>query len=435
MKICVLGLGYVGAVTAACFADEGHEVVGVDPVALKVDQINSGCAPIVEAEIDELLKRNVAAGRLSATSDVPQALLHADTAIVCVGTPSNHSGELNMQYVEAVCREIGEAIRLRDKPLRVVLRSTMLPGSIREVVLPTLESASGQPAGESYQVLFHPEFLREGTSVRDFYDPPKIVVGECNAGDGARFLTDLYIDKFIAPRIICSIEEAEMVKYCDNLFHAVKVTFANEIGQYCYSHGVDSQRVMEIFVQDTKLNISPYYMKPGFAFGGSCLPKDLRAMLSSAVQRGVDMKMLNSVLPSNISQVERAAQMILRCDKQKIGFHGLAFKSGTDDLRESPYVELAERLLGKGCDLSFYDPNVHLARIIGQNKSFIDARLPHLASKVTDQMSELQGSELIVLCHAVDELTLEAWLDAGITVFDLTGKHSASRYADLQSVV
>lgn len=434
MKIVVFGLGYVGVVTAACLAEEGHHVVGVDIAQAKVDLIGAGKSPIIEEGIEEILRRNVNEGRLVATVDGREAALDADLAIICVGTPSRSGGSLNLDYVEKVCSQLGGFIRERTSSLLVVLRSTMVPGSMKEMVLPTLERAAGSPPGDLYKVLFHPEFLREGSSIKDFYDPPKIVVGECRKGDGDE-LMKLYSNRFEAPRIVCSMEVAEMVKYCDNLFHAVKITFGNEIGQFCHAHGIDSQEVMKVFCEDRKLNISPCYLMPGFAFGGSCLPKDLRAFLSVAREKEISLEMLSAVLPSNQQQIDRALAMILAEGVHKIGFYGLAFKPGTDDLRESPYVELGERLLGKGKSLVFFDSHVHVSRLVGQNKSYVEQIFPHLSQMVTGKVSELENCELIVLCHRVEAGLIKFWRTEGLRVIDLTGLFSASESTGIQSIV
>ena len=434
MKVAVFGLGYVGVVTAACLADDGNEVVGVDVSELKVDLVNNGETPIVEEKIADILARNVQAGRLRATTNVRDALSQAELAFVCVGTPSQPDGSLDLSYVQSVAREIAAELGGRKQPLVVVFRSTMLPGSIHTVVLPAMRAVAGDDLGGVCTVVYHPEFLREGSSVYDFYNPPKIVVGEASPGQAAPLLS-LYGPRYEAPRVVCDISVAEMVKYCDNLFHALKITFANEIGQFCAVHGINSQAVMEIFSQDTKLNISAKYLKPGFAFGGSCLPKDMRAFLAAARRHALDLGMLQGVLPSNRRQIERALEMILARGAKRIGFHGLAFKAGTDDLRESPYVELAERLLGKGVALVIFDEHVDLSRIVGRNKSFIEQKLPHLSMMVTGDRTWLETCELILLCHAADALHLRRWKDAGIPILDLTGAFSGSHDPLMQSVV
>jgi len=434
MKVAVFGLGYVGVVTAACLADDGNDVVGVDVSQLKVDLVNLGQTPIVEEKIADILARTVQAGRLRATTNVRDALSQAELAFVCVGTPSQPDGSLDLSYVQSVSKEIAAELQGRKQPLVVVFRSTMLPGSMNNVVLPAMRAVAGNGLGGACTVVYHPEFLREGSSVYDFYSPPKIVVGEDAPGEAAPLLS-LYGPRYEAPRIVCDISVAEMVKYCDNLFHALKITFANEIGQFCAAHGINSQAVMEIFSQDTKLNISAKYLKPGFAFGGSCLPKDLRAFLAAARGHALDLGMLQGVLPSNRRQIERVLEMILERGTKRIGFHGLAFKAGTDDLRESPYVELAERLLGKGSTLVIFDQHVDLSRIVGRNKSFIEQKLPHLSTMVTGDWQRLERCELILLCHAADTSRLRQWQEANIPVLDLTGSFSGSGDPLMQSIV
>lgn len=421
MNISVFGLGYVGVITAACFAKEGNTMVGVDVTPAKVDLINAGGSPIVEEAIDDLVREAVTAKRLRATLDVVEAVAATDLAIVCVGTPSRRDGSLDNHFVSQVIRQIGAALRSRTTPFHVVVRSTMLPGTLRGLVIPLLEETSGRPVGQGYEVSFHPEFLREGTSVYDFYHPPKIVVGERAPGTGKQVL-DLYGPGIEAPRIACTIEVAEMVKYCDNLYHALKVTFANEVGQFCHAHGIDSRAVMQIFKQDTKLNISSKYLGPGFAFGGSCLPKDLRAFLSAARAHRLDLPMLDHVLPSNVLQIERALRMVLAQNARKIAFHGIAFKPGTDDLRESPLVELAERLLGKGRELVVFDEKVRFARLVGGNKSYIDQTLPHLTGLLVDKVEAMEACELVLLGHPAAPEQIAGWLSKGLKVFDLTGQ-------------
>ena len=434
MKISVFGLGYVGVVTSVCFAAEGHEVIGVDVAPKKVDLLNQGVSPIVEERIGDLLDECVKSGRLRATQSVSEAIASSDLCIVCVGTPSSADGALELGYVSKVISEIGEELQSRKDTFTVVVRSTIVPGTIETLVVPTLREKLGDGFGEKVKVLFHPEFLREGSSVYDFYNPPKIVIGERNPGDSDRLLS-LYPEKFDAPRIVCEVEVAEMVKYCDNLYHALKVTFANEVGIFAHAHGIDSTQVMEIFCQDTKLNISSKYMRPGFAFGGSCLPKDLRAFLAVANQRGLSLPMLSSVLPSNVGQIERVLQLILDNDFNSVGFYGLAFKAGTDDLRESPYVELAERLLGKGKVLSVYDPNVQIARLTGKNKSVIDQKFPHLASCLVNDAEILVQSDLVILCHNPEECYVQRLLDQGKIVVDLTGGFPLAQMPGITPVV
>lgn len=421
MKISVFGLGYVGAVTAACFAKCGHQVVGVDPIAAKVDALNRGKSPIVEEDIEDLIGKQVEAGRLQATTESTEAIRTADILIICVGTPSRIDGTLNTDYVESVCREIGEQLPECKKGLSVVLRSTVLPGTMQSKVLPILEDSSGMAPGECYDVLFHPEFLREGSSVADFFDPPKIVVGETISG-GADKLLSLYDEgQFECKRIVCELEVAETVKYCDNLFHALKVTFANEVGILCHALGIDSGKVMDVFVEDKKLNISSKYLKPGFAFGGSCLPKDLRAFIGLANQHTLNLPMLRSVLESNQMQIERAKNLVMDQKIKEVGLYGLAFKPGTDDLRESPLVELAETLLGKGIQLRIFDENVQIARLNGKNAAFIDTHLPHLADILVEDLEDILSCPLILLGHpASDAMVLQLLGDAK-QVIDISG--------------
>ena len=393
MKISVFGLGYVGVVTSACFAAEGHDVIGVDVVQEKVDMLNAGVSPIVEEGIGDLVSDCVNRGTLRATLSTIEAIDESSLCIICVGTPSRDNGALDLSYVASAIETIAEAIADREGPFTVVVRSTVSPGTTDNLVRRKLSGALGGRLDEDVTLLFHPEFLREGSSIYDFYNPPKIVIGETNEGDSGQLLS-FYTQKFEAPRIICSIKEAEMVKYCDNLFHALKVTFANEVGIFAHAHGIDSAHVMEIFCKDVKLNISSRYLRPGFAFGGSCLPKDLRAFLSIAREQNLRLPMLGSILESNQVQINRALELIVAHNYKRLGFYGIAFKPGTDDLRESPYVELAERLLGKGKELVLYDQWVDSSRLIGSNKSVLRSTYPHLANSLTDNIEDLAKADL-----------------------------------------
>jgi len=392
MNLSVFGLGYVGCVSAACFAKEGHNVIGVDVNPNKVDLINSGQSPIVEAGIGELLTEVVAQKRLRATTDSMEAINSSDVSLICVGTPSNQNGSLDLRYVTRVCEEIGAAIKAKNKFHVVVIRSTMLPGTIESVVRPTLH----QQAGENLSVCINPEFLREGTSLKDFYAPPFTLIGaddERTAG----IVSQLYAS-IDAPVFVTSVKTAEMVKYVCNCFHALKVSFANEIGNICKAVNVDSHQVMDIFCKDTKLNLSPYYLKPGFAFGGSCLPKDLRAINYKAKELDVDVPLLSSILPSNRLQIERAIDMIMRKGKKRVGILGFSFKPGTDDLRESPMVTLIEALIGKGYQLSIFDREVSLARLFGANKEYIEREIPHISQLMHEDLKQvLESSDIIVL--------------------------------------
>ncbi len=402
MKISVLGLGYVGAVSAGCLAKDGHEVIGVDPERTKVDLINAGRSPIIEKDIGEIIAEQVRSGRLAASTDVDSAVRHTDLALVCVGTPSLPNGGIDLKYIRRVCEQIGKAIRMHGGAPVVVMRSTMLPGTMRDVVIPALEKHSGKRAGEEFGVCINPEFLREGTAVHDYYHPPKTVVGEINRASGD-LLASLY-GKMPGPMIRTDVETAEMVKYADNTWHALKVGFANEIGNVCKAVGVDGHKVMEIFCQDHKLNLSPYYLKPGFAFGGSCLPKDVRALLYKAKVLDVQVPILASILPSNALQIDRGVQAVIEKGNKKVGVLGFSFKAGTDDLRESPMVELVERLLGKGYDLKIYDRNVSMASVHGANRDFILNRIPHISRLMVSSIDEvLAHGETIVIGNAAPE--------------------------------
>ncbi|HKW39112.1 MAG TPA: nucleotide sugar dehydrogenase [Burkholderiales bacterium] len=402
MKISVLGLGYVGAVSAGCLAEEGHEVIGVDPEARKVDLINAGRSPIIEKDIGHFIERQVAAGRLRATTEVAAAVRQTDLHLICVGTPSRGNGDIDLKYVRRVCEQVGAALRDHDGAPVVAVRSTMLPGTMRETVIPTLEAHSGKRAGVEFGVCINPEFLREGTAVHDYFNPPKTVVGELNRASGD-LLVNLYA-RIRAPLIRTDVETAEMVKYADNAWHALKVGFANEIGAVCKGLGLDSHRVMEIFCRDTKLNLSAQYLKPGFAFGGSCLPKDLRALLYKAKTLDVSLPILAGILPSNELQIERGMQAVIEQGSKKVSLLGLSFKAGTDDLRESPVVELTERLIGKGYDLRIYDGNVRLASIHGANRDYILNRIPHISRLMTESLEQaLDHAETIVVGNAAPE--------------------------------
>lgn len=402
MRLSIFGLGYVGAVSAGCLAHDNHDVLGVDPNSTKVDLINRGLPPIIEKDIGEMIASAVAAGRLRATTDVVEATSATDVSLICVGTPSQLNGNLDLSYVRRVCEEIGAALKQKRGFHVVVARSTMLPGTMRNIVIPVLEAASGKRSGVDFGVCNNPEFLREGTAVYDYYNPPKTVIGESDrrAGD---VLVQLY-EKLSAPLIRTDIETAEMVKYTDNAWHALKVAFANEIGNLSKALGIDGHRVMEIFCQDTKLNLSPYYMKPGFAFGGSCLPKDVRALTYKARSLDLDLPVISAILPSNQRQVEKGIKMIVDKRGRKVGILGFSFKAGTDDLRESPLVEVIEHLIGKGYDLRLYDRNVSLAALTGANKDYILNHIPHISRLMVDSMDEvLAFADTLVIGNGAPE--------------------------------
>ncbi|CDM66241.1 nucleotide sugar dehydrogenase [Pyrinomonas methylaliphatogenes] len=419
MRLSVFGLGYVGCVSAACFAKEGHEVVGVDVNPTKVEIINDGRSPIVEPGMDELIAEVVAAGRLRATTAAKEAIESSDVSLVCVGTPSAPNGSLNLTYVKRVCEEIGAAIEGKSRPHTVVIRSTMLPGTIEGVVVPTLEIYSGKKVGRDIGICINPEFLREGSSLADFYSPPFTLIG-ADDEETARMVSRLYA-RIEAPLFVTSIKSAEMVKYACNCFHALKVSFANEIGNICKALGIDSHEVMEIFCRDTKLNLSPYYLKPGFAFGGSCLPKDLRAIMYKAKELDVEAPVLSAILPSNRLQVERAVEMVLRTGKKRIGVLGMSFKAGTDDLRESPMVALIETLIGKGLQLAIYDKDVSLARLFGANKEYIEREIPHISKLMRNDLKEvIDEAEVIVVGNRSPEFReIEKMRRDGQKIIDL----------------
>jgi GDP-mannose 6-dehydrogenase len=419
MKISVIGLGYVGTVSAGCLAQAGHEVIGVDTAQIKVDLVNAGRAPVIEKDLGEIIARQVAARRLSATTDVAAAIRYTDLALVCVGTPGLSNGGIDLKFVSRVCEQVGAALRTHGGAPAVVVRSTMLPGSMREVVIPALEAHSGKRAGSDFGVCVNPEFLREGCAVNDYLNPPKTVIGEISPASGD-LLASLY-EGMPGPLIRTDIETAEMVKYADNAWHALKVGFANEIGNVCKALGVDGHRVMDIFCQDTKLNISASYLKPGFAFGGSCLPKDLRALLYKAKTLDVSAPILGSILPSNEQQIERGVQTVIEKGARKVGILGISFKAGTDDLRESPVVELAERLIGKGYDLRMYDSNVSLAAIHGANRDYILNRVPHISRLMVPSIDEvIDHADTIVIGNAAPEFRdVPRRLTDGQTIIDL----------------
>ena len=435
MKLSIFGLGYVGCVSAACFAKEGHTVIGVDVNANKVEIINQGKSPIVEQGIGELLNEVVQSKNLSATTDSAAAVENSDVSLVCVGTPSNSNGSLDLRFVQRVCEEIGEAIKSKSSRHVVVMRSTMLPGTIETTVTPTLEKHSGKKAGTDFGVCINPEFLREGTSLKDFYAPPFTLIG-ADDPETVAVVRQLY-SGINAPVFETSVKTAEMIKYVCNCFHALKVGFANEIGNVCKALNIDSHEVMDIFCQDTKLNLSSYYLKPGFAFGGSCLPKDLRAINYKAKQLDVEMPVISSILPSNRLQVERAIEMVLQTGKKRIGVLGFSFKAGTDDLRESPMVTLIETLIGKGLQLVIYDKDVLLARLFGANKEYIEREIPHISQLMRGTAQEvLADSEVIIIGNKAEEFRpLVSELSDGQMVIDLVrlfdGRVSDKEYSGI----
>jgi len=401
-KISIFGLGYVGTVMAACLARAGHLVTGVDTNRTKVEIFNQGRSPIIEKDLDPLIAAGVREGRLRATADGKASILDSDISFICVGTPSNPNGSLDLKFIERVTFEIAEVLKAKTGPHIIAIRSTVLPGTTEMTVIPILERVTGKKAGRDFGVIVNPEFLRESSAVDDFYNPPKTVIGALEDRDAERIAAIYH--GIEAPLVKTSLRVAEMIKYADNSFHALKVVFSNEMGNICKALDIDSHEVMNIFCRDTKLNLSPYYLKPGFAFGGSCLPKEVRALLYKAKTLDVDVPMLKAVLESNELQVKLAVRHIIRLGKKRIGVLGFAFKAGTDDLRESPIVDLIEILLGKGYPIKIYDQQVSLAKIFGANKEFIEKRIPHIADlMVNDLENMVRNSEVIVIGNKSEE--------------------------------
>jgi GDP-mannose 6-dehydrogenase len=396
LRVSVFGLGYVGTVSAGCLAHDGHDVVGVDLLPTKVDLINGGQSPIIEAEIGEIVAATVTAGRLRATSDPAEAIRETELSLVCVGTPSQPNGNLDLRYIRRICEQIGQVLKTKTTRHTVVIRSTILPGTMHKIVIPVLEEFSGKKVGTDFGICNNPEFLREGSAVKDFRSPPKTVIGELDEASGDTLAT-LY-EKLDAPLIRTDLETAEMVKYVDNSWHALKIGFANEIGALCKSLGLDAHAVMKIFCQDRKLNISTAYLAPGFAFGGSCLPKDLRALSYQGKMHDLQLPILTSILPSNEMQISRGLQLIMERGHTRVGILGFSFKAGTDDLRESPIIEVIERLIGKGYDLRIYDKNVNVASLVGANRDFILNHIPHISKLMVGDISAvLNHAQTVVI--------------------------------------
>ena len=426
-SISVFGLGYVGTVTAACLAHMGHNVIGVDLNPSKVEAMESGRSPIVEPRVGTLISEAHAANRLHATPSSEAAVLNSEISFLCVGTPSLRNGKLDLGHIEPVCRDIGEVLQKKEAFHLVVLRSTVLPGTAETIVVPALEKASGKHMGKDFGVCVNPEFMREGTAVADFLEPAMTIIGAADAYHGG-LLREIY--KWAPGRLFeTSFRSAEMTKYVCNAWHAVKVSFANEVGTLAKELGVDAESVIEIFTADTKLNISPSYLKPGFAFGGSCLPKDVRALNYRAKELDLNLPLFQAIMPSNDQHLERAVEMVLATGKKKIALLGLSFKAATDDLRESPQVQLAKRLLGEGRDLKIWDDNVSLGQLIGSNRQYIEEVIPHIGSLLCQNLDgTLAEAEVVVIgTRGIDRSTLSRQVRPEQIVIDLVNLEKARR--------
>ncbi len=397
LKIAIFGMGYVGITTAACLCELGNIIIGIEINKDKVDIINSGKSPIMEKGLEELIEKHVKNKRLVGTTDHLKAISESEIALICVGTPSNKNGSLDLSHIKNVTKEIGFALKDKED-YTIIYRSTMLPGSMENIVIPILEKESGKKAGIDFKIYYNPEFLREGTAIEDFFNPPKTVIGTLK-NQSAKLPEKLY-EKIDAPLFITTIKEAEMVKYVDNIFHALKISFANEIGRISKEIGIDSRKIMEIFTSDTRLNISPYYLKPGFAFGGSCLPKDLRAINDFSKKNDIEIPIISNILISNQKHIEFLIDKVISTQKKKIGIVGIAFKNGTDDLRESPILDVIETLLGKGYDVKIYDKYINLSRLIGKNREYLFKKLPHIMKLLCDNLEEvILNSDVILLVN------------------------------------
>jgi GDP-mannose 6-dehydrogenase len=427
VRISIFGLGYVGTVTAACLANRGNQVIGVDLNSAKVESLRQGQSPIVEKGLSELITASCNSGCLQATTDSAKAVLETDQSFLCVGTPSLRNGKLDLGHLEPVCQQIGETLKKKDSFHLVVLRSTVLPGTAESLVIPVLEKSSGKRMGKDFGVCVNPEFMREGTAVADFMEPSVTVIG---AGDGkhSRMLREVY--GWVPGRIFeTTFRSAEMVKYVCNAWHALKVSFANEMGSLAKELGVDAESVVEIFSSDTKLNISPRYLSPGFAFGGSCLPKDVRALNYRAKELDLELPLFESILPSNESHFERAVGLVLATKKKKIAVLGLSFKAATDDLRESPQVKLVKRLIGEGCRVQVWDDNVSVGRLIGSNRQYIEETIPHIGSLLNTNLEQvLREAEVVILAtRGIAKDTLDSLVRSGQTVIDLVNLEKSRR--------
>lgn len=403
MKISVFGLGYVGVVCCACFSRDGHKVIGVDVDSIKVDLVNNGKSTIIESGLEEQISSSVKKGLLSATESFIQAVNETDISFICVGTPSLSNGAINLTYIYQVAKQIAESIKQKDSFHTIVIRSTVKLGTLK-MCKEIIEDISGKVHGRDFGLVSNPEFLREGTALYDFNNPPYTIIGT-HCDQSKKTMSELY-DSIEASIYYIQPEEAEMIKYANNNFHAMKITFANEIGNICKENSVDGHVVMDIVAKDTKLNLSPYYLKPGFAFGGSCLPKDVRGLTQIAKSLDLKTPLLSSLIKSNFYQIERGLELIYKTKKKRIGFLGFAFKSGTDDLRESPIVSVIEILIGKGYDLCVYDSNVHLSSLLGKNKDYINNHIPHIYKLLKDNINDIiENSDVIVIGNNAKEFS------------------------------
>jgi len=434
MRISIFGMGYVGAVCAACLANRGHSVIGVDISDVKVDLLNAGKSPIVEPGLEELLQRGVASGRIRATTNTAEAINDSELSMICVGTPSKKNGDLDLHFVESVVREIGAVLKGKTARHTIVVRSTVLPGTVNNMIVPLLEETSGKRAGRDFGVAVNPEFLRESTAIADYNEPPMTVIGEWDAASGDQ-LASIYAE-LPAPIIRKPIEIAEMVKYTCNVWHATKITFANEIGNIAKGLGVDGREVMDVICQDHKLNLSSYYLRPGYAFGGSCLPKDVRALDFRANQVHAEHPLISSLMRSNEIHVKRAFDLVASFGERRVGMLGLSFKAKTDDLRESPLVELAEMLIGKGYELSIFDENVQYARVHGANREYINSKIPHISSLLKPDLDDvIEASDILVV--GLHDRNFEKVLNGsrnGRKVVDLVGFMQHSSTEEMQGI-
>jgi len=418
VKIAVFGLGYVGCVSAACFASEGHEVTGVDISQEKVDIINSAKSPIIEPGLDKKINETVNSKKLSATIDYEKAISESDISLVCVGTPSQKNGGVTLDYIYRVAEQVGEVLKKLNRYHVFVIRSTVPPGTL-EHALQIISEKSGKEKGKDFGGCSNPEFLREGSALKDFYNPPFTIIGEWDKKSGD-MLAKIY-QSIDAPLVRTEVKVSEMIKYANNVFHAVKVIFGNEIGTICKEYGIDSHKLMDVFCMDKKLNLSSTYLKPGFAFGGSCLPKDVRGLSHLAKSNDLELPLINSLMKSNMDHIQRAVEMVLSHGKKRIGILGISFKGDTDDLRESPMVEVVETLIGKGYDIRIYDRNVHLAKLFGANKEYINKKIPHVSNLLVENIGDiLEHSELLIIGNKNKEFgDILKRLDGSYIILDL----------------